>query len=61
MTRKDYKALASALNYQWLSDKLSDIDSTTTIRSIAIRMCGVFADDNPRFDADRFMAAVFTK
>ena len=58
MTRKDYKALAAALNAEannvepWLYP---------LIRDIATRMCDVFAADNPRFDADRFMAAVFTR
>lgn len=57
MTRKDYRAIAAILNESWLAD----LDSYPQIRLIALRMCDVFISDNPRFDADRFMSAVFTK
>jgi hypothetical protein len=57
MTRKDYKALAAILNMVWVAD----LDSYPQIRLIALRMSDVFAADNPRFDADRFMAAVFSR
>ena len=57
MTRKDYRAIAAILNTSWLAD----LDSYPQIRLIALQMCDVFAAENTRFDADRFMAAVFTK
>lgn len=59
MTRKDYKAFAAILN-----DHHNGSDNPVvrlSISMIAADMASVFAADNPRFDADRFMAAVFTQ
>jgi hypothetical protein len=59
MTRKDYKAFASILN-NYHADSADPVIKLL-ISMIASDMSKVFAADNPRFDADRFMSAVFTK
>ena len=53
MTRKDYIAIAKVLNHYY---RYSSIDLVAV--GIAMGLADVFAADNPRFDADRFMAAV---
>lgn len=56
MSRKDYEAIAAALKDEALS--LSHVDGASTcVPAIAARLATVFADDNPRFDRARFLAA----
>jgi len=55
MTRKDYIAIAKVLNHYYLNR-----DNPTAVY-IALDLVHVFANDNPRFDSDRFMSAVKEK
>jgi hypothetical protein len=57
MSKKDYVAVANVLNgyYAAASDNK---DQQLGIKLIADSLSGVFADDNPRFNRDRFMDAV---
>lgn len=57
MTRKDYVAIASALNTQVKrarSRPLTGFDVLDLVGEIS----DIMQRDNPNFDADRFMAAV---
>lgn len=53
MTRKDYVATATILNGMLGKVELENLDS------LAIDFAKMFANDNPRFDAERFIQAVF--
>ena len=53
MSKKDYVAIAKVLNHYYLNDG----DDPTAVY-IALDLVHVFANDNPRFDSDRFMSAV---
>ena len=63
MTRKDYKALAKAI----ANAKAREIDLGATGRDLAIvgfalesvvrEIATVLAEDNPRFDRDKFITA----
>jgi hypothetical protein len=52
MTRKDYQAIADEFLHSVRTHGLSD-----QITDLVLGLCHVFAEDNPRFDADRFTAA----
>ena len=66
MTRKDYIAIAEAVATTIGEAQVfaAEMDFTTaqkmhlsaTKRNLAIALCNVFADDNRRFDANRFLA-----
>jgi hypothetical protein len=60
MTRKDYvmiaQVLRTAINYE--RDFNKSEESAKAIQSVAEFMAGVLAQDNPRFDRDRFIKAV---
>ena len=66
MTRKDYIAIAEAVATTIGEAQVfaTEMDFTTaqkmhlsaTKRNLAIALCNVFADDNRRFDANRFLA-----
>ena len=47
MTKKDYIAIATILN------KYSDAE-----HMILLKLCQYFKEDNPNFDADKFLDAV---
>lgn len=53
MTKKNYIAIAQAINDVLWREKADPATVTTLIGSLAT----VFANDNPRFDAERFFAA----
>ena len=53
MTKKDYIAIADAIKTTMWEDKA---DPATLVALIA-RLATAFAQDNPRFDAQRFFAA----
>ena len=55
MSRKDYELLASVLNYQFnRRHKTATSLGTATLNDLV----DALADDNPRFDAKKFIAAV---
>jgi hypothetical protein len=60
MTRKDYVMIAqvfrTAINYE--KDFNKNQESAKAIQDVAEFMAGVLAQDNPRFDRDRFIKAV---
>lgn len=56
MTKKDYIALAKTVKDQW--DMVSnDAQDRANIKIMAMRIAVVCKQDNPRFDADRFLTA----
>ena len=59
MTRKHYRAIAEVLNAEYLS--ATDNVVLNTIHRIARRLGAALAEDNPRFDHQRFMEAVVTR
>ena len=57
MTRKDYVATATILKNFYDHYSISDSDFITLVYDFA----DMFADDNPNFNEDRFMQAVYGK
>lgn len=53
MSKKDYIAIANAINAVMWEDKADP----ATVTSLVTRFAAIFAKDNPRFDAQRFFAA----
>ncbi len=56
MSRKDYNAIANVLAGDFATATLSQREK---VRAIVLSLADVFAKDNPRFQRDRFYAAVF--
>lgn len=58
MTRKDYIALANALNGAWAAALETDnLDAILGVKESIGRISEALASDNPRFDPWRFKAA----
>ena len=57
MTRKDYIAIAEAINWSWSTQPLT---SRPGIAHAARAIAGTLLTDNPRFDPVKFEAACFT-
>ena len=56
MTRKHYAKIADLLNV--MSDKYKEnAEARRVIFSVAVMLSDLFADDNPRFDRERWWAA----
>lgn len=60
-SRKHYVAVAKIINEELasiaiLTDSSKDTDATTVI-GIAIKLAGLFGEDNPQFDWHRFYTA----
>lgn len=62
MTRKDYVALAAALNDEveaaYADSTRSGETAARTLCNVTVRVADVLAADNPRFDRSRFYDAV---
>ena len=63
MTKKDYIKIAKILQEERLQAREHSSDDkyithVTVIDNLTLELCSLFEDDNPRFDADRFKAAV---
>ena len=58
MTKKHYIVIARALREVHLSSLKSHTD-TRPFQDLYAAICGVLSRDNPRFDHQRFSAAVF--
>ena len=56
MSRKDFEAVAAAINTAWNSNQSSP-EAQNGIRMAAFALAAKFADANPRFDRARFLAA----
>lgn len=54
MSRKDYVAIAAVIR---LYVGLADANTLDALRGVARGMADIFANDNPRFNRDRFYAA----
>jgi hypothetical protein len=57
MTRKDYVAVAEILN-RYLSNYPVEISD---FKELVFDFADMFADDNPNFNEDRFIQAVYGK
>lgn len=63
MTRKDYEAIAGAILAVRADIEARNLDGGTlagkwqVTEEIAVRLCAVMRDDNPRFDRDKFLTA----
>lgn len=60
MTRKDYAAIAEAIDYYRSSLNPNvgfDRDRYVALRELTNIFCAVFAEDNSRFDPGRFLQA----
>jgi hypothetical protein len=55
-SRKDYELAASVINQTWQASIFGEPHKAACV-DIADEFAGVFADDNPKFDRDRFMKA----
>lgn len=58
MSRKDYEQIAGAIRREveaW--GTMTSEQERLMAKAIAVRLAGVFAFDNPRFDRARFMRA----
>ena len=56
MSRKDYVAIAEAINWSW---SISPLTSRPGIAHAAGAIAAALLTDNPRFDTTRFEAACF--
>lgn len=58
MTRKDYQLIANTLAAEraYHAD-LGQAYAAETVESVAARLADELADDNPRFDRERFLKA----
>jgi hypothetical protein len=58
MTKKDYIAIARALNVQLVGWTIAESpDAAKIVAGIADEISDLFAADNPRFDRARFLQA----
>jgi hypothetical protein len=57
MTRKDYVAVAEILNRHFSNYPVEISD----FKELVFDFADMFADDNPNFNEDRFMQAVYGK
>lgn len=56
MTRKDYVMIADAIK-RGRAQSLAEGHDVTAVRNVAIEIALKLADDNGRFDCDRFLEA----
>lgn len=63
MTKKDYEKIALAIKLETLCIATSNMDNVTavasmdTLSSITHRLADTFANENPRFNRDKFVRA----
>lgn len=59
LSRKDYKVIAEIIKTSRREEGTTTMLSTEWVgpRNIATRLADYFAQDNPRFDRDQFLAA----
>jgi hypothetical protein len=56
MTRKNYNTIAAAIKAE-ITGVVPKQDAVDTIVNLAHRLAALMADDNPRFDPERFLNA----
>jgi hypothetical protein len=65
MTKKDYIAVAAAINSQvsvtYRGDAIHQALRAQTLQDVAEQLCIVFARENARFSHDRFLVACGVK
>ena len=54
MSKRDYEAIAEIMNKSLSSDRID----TFTVIALAAEMAVYFAQDNSRFDIDRFLKSI---
>jgi hypothetical protein len=58
MTKKDYELLAKAItDCRYLEEQALTQEYQSAINNVTLRIAGVLADTNPRFDVSRFLSA----
>ena len=57
MTRKDYRALAQAINTRVNATRALDKRGVDNIYDVTVAISSVLQADNPRYDASKFMTA----
>lgn len=58
MTKKDYELIAKAItDSRYLGDQALTQEYQSAINNVTLRIAGVLADTNPRFDSMRFFSA----
>ncbi len=57
MTRKDYEAMAEALRDTYKACEKPN--EWKLVETLIVQISNMYAEDNERFDKDKFLAAVF--
>ena len=58
MTKKDYELIAKAItDSRYLGEHALTEEYQRAINYVTLRIAGVLADTNPRFDSTRFLSA----
>ena len=58
MTKKDCELLAKAItDSRYLGEQAISQEYQSAINNVTLRIAGVLADTNPRFDSSRFLSA----
>ena len=60
MTKKHYEAFAKILGKRLAEKQHAPIGEYEAVEVLALDFAKYFAEQNPRFDEDRFMEAVFS-
>lgn len=60
MTKKQFTAIASILNKRLAEKNKAPIGEYEVVEVLALDLAKYFAEQNPRFDEDRFLEAVYT-
>ena len=58
MTKKDYELIAKAItDSRYLGEQALAYEYQSALNNVTLRIAGVLADTNPRFDSSRFLSA----
>jgi len=60
MTKKQFTAIANILGKRLAEKQHAPIGEYEAVEVLALDLAKYFAEQNPRFDEDRFLEAVFT-
>lgn len=60
MTKKQFTAIAHILGKRLAEKQHAPIGEYEVVEVLALDLAKYFAEQNPRFDEDRFLEAVFT-
>jgi hypothetical protein len=59
MTKKDYTAIASIINKRLSEKQRAPIGEYEVVEVLALDLAKHFQSENPRFNEDRFLSAVY--